>query len=183
MLPNRTTAVAAVASFVVLISLVLVSIVAAPGLVGGDDAFVVTSGSMSPEIQSGDVIVTQDVPAESIETGDVVTVRAEDGAASGYVTHRVVDIEVDDGDRYFQLQGDANPDPDPGYAVAEDIVGTTHLHIPYLGYMLLFASSDIGLFALVIVPGVLLVASGSWQLLREFGYLPLDDAVGAEGDE
>jgi len=166
-----------------LILLLLVSIIAMPGLVGGDDTYIVTSGSMSPTIDPGDVIVTQDVSSDEIETGDVVTFHDGSSADSGYITHRVVDIVDEDGERYFELQGDANDNPDEGLVPAEYAQGDLHWHIPYLGYLLLFARSSLGLLVLVIGPGLALVASGGWQLLREFGSLSDDEPPDLEVDE
>ncbi|WP_227015152.1 signal peptidase I [Natronorubrum aibiense] len=160
-----------------LILLLLVGIIAVPGLVGGDDTYIVTSGSMSPTIESGDVIVTQDVSPDEIETGDVVTFHDGSSDDSGYVTHRVVDVVEEDGERYFELKGDANDNPDEGLVPAEYAQGELHWHIPYLGHLLLFARSSLGLFVLVIGPGLALVASGSWQLLREFGYVDDGEAL------
>ncbi len=152
----------------------LVAIVAFPGLVGGDDTYIVTSGSMSPTIETGDVILTQDISADEIETGDIITFHDGNSDDSGYVTHRVVDIVDEDSERYFELQGDANNNPDEGLVPAEYAQGDLHWHIPYLGYLLLFARSSLGLLVLVIGPGLALVASGSWQLLRELGIVGTD---------
>ena len=169
---NAKTGLTVVVGAVIVALLVLVGIVAVPGLVGGDDAYVVTSGSMSPTIEAGDVIVTQDVSPDEIERGDVVTFHDGGSADTGYVTHRVVDIVEEDGDRFVELKGDANEEPDEGLVPAEYAQGDLHLHIPYLGHLLLFARSSLGLFVLVIAPGLALVGSGSWQLLRELGYVP-----------
>ena len=166
-----------------LILLLLVGIIAMPGLVGGDDTYIVTSGSMSPTIETGDVIVTQDISPGEIETGDVVTFHDGSSADSGYVTHRVVDIVDEDGERYFELQGDANDNPDEGLVPAEYAQGDLHWHIPYLGYLLLFARSSLGLLVLVIGPGLALVASGSWQLLRELGVVGTDSVPELEAAE
>jgi len=161
-----------VGGVLLLAMLVLVAVVTVPGLVGGDDAYIVTSNSMQPTISSGDVVVTKEMPVDQIETGDVVTFHAGDDPDHGYVTHRVVETRNENGQLYFKTKGDANEDPDQGYVPASAAAGVQHLHIPYLGYLLLFAQSTFGLVALVILPGVALVASGSMQLLREFGYAP-----------
>lgn len=145
----------------------VIAVVAVPELAGGDDAYIVTSDSMTPAIDSGDVVVTRDVPETAIETGDVVTVTDGSGGQEGYVTHRVVDIIEEDGDRYLQLQGDANDQPDEGLVPVEYVQGTLHQHIPLVGYLLLFARSTLGLAVLVILPGLALVAAGSRQLLAE----------------
>lgn len=172
MMPASKTLVWTAGFSILLLAFLLVGIVVAPGLVGGDDTFIVTSDSMSPTIESGDVIVTREVSPEEIESGDVVTFHDGSESNRGYVTHRVVDVVEEDGERYFQLQGDANDQPDEGLVPGENARGTLHLHVPYLGYLLLFARSDLGLFSFVILPGLVLVASGSWQLLDELGYTP-----------
>ncbi|WP_254864744.1 signal peptidase I [Halovivax gelatinilyticus] len=162
------------AGVVVAVLVGLVAIVAFPGLVGGDAAFFVTSGSMSPSIDSGDVLIVSESSPADVEVGDVVTVQTGDEPNPGYVTHRVVDVEVVDGEYYFQIQGDANPEPDPGYATADDVVGTSHLQIPYVGSLLVFARSGIGIAVLVVLPGLALLTSGCLALVRELSALGTD---------
>lgn len=175
------TALVAIGGIGILLLLALVGLVAFPGLVGGDATYIVTSDSMSPTIESGDVIITAATPPDEIESGDVVTFQADSEDDGGYVTHRVVDVVEEGGERYFETQGDANDEPDAGLVPAEYAQGTLHLHVPYLGYLLLFARSSLGLLVLVIGPGLVLVASGSLQLLREFGYVS-DDGLSALED-
>lgn len=170
MTPERATAVTALRALLalaILVILSLVAVVAFPGLVGGDDAFFVTSDSMQPAVESGDVVVTTATPPAAIRAGDVVTVRTEDAGEPSFVTHRVVDVEVQDGTHYFKLKGDANDEPDPGYARASDVVGTSHLHLPAVGHLFAFARSGPGLLTLVVLPGLGLALSGGWGLLRE----------------
>lgn len=69
------------------------------------------TGSMTPAIPSGSVAVIRQVPAVSVEPGDVVTV-ARPGRLP--ITHRVVAVEPHaDGAASLTLKGDANPGPDP----------------------------------------------------------------------
>ncbi|MDS0475078.1 signal peptidase I [Natrinema sp. 1APR25-10V2] len=182
---NARSVVYGVGGVLLLTMLVLVAVVTFPGVVGGDDAYIVTSDSMQPTISSGDVVVTTEVPADQIETGDVVTFHAGDDPDRGYITHRVIETREENGQLYFKTKGDANEDPDQGYVPASATAGVQHLHIPYLGYLLLFARSPLGLVALVVLPGVVLIASGCRQLLREFGYASvtgrvLDAILGSE---
>lgn len=156
-------------SAVIAVVLILVAIVAFPGLVGGDDAYIVTSNSMEPTIESGDIVVTKAISPGEIEPGDVVTFQASTTADRGYVTHRVVEIREENGERYVKTKGDANDDPDEGYVPVDAVQGVQHRYIPYFGYLLVFARSSVGLFVLVVGPGLVLVASGAYQLLQEFG--------------
>lgn len=71
---------------------------------------VVRTGSMSPAIPQGAVVVAMPVEAARIEVGDVVTVRLDD--ASPLITHRVVEISGTGTERELVLRGDANDTPD-----------------------------------------------------------------------
>ncbi|MBZ6495700.1 signal peptidase I [Natrinema longum] len=185
MTPRLTSVVYTAIGIALLALIALVAVVTVPGVVGGDDAYIVTSNSMQPTIKSGDVVITKAVSPEEIQTGDVVTFQADGNSDRGYVTHRVVEVREENGERYVKTKGDANANPDEGYVPATAAQGVQHAHIPYVGYLLVFARSSLGLFALVIVPGLALVASGVWQLLREFGYAPdrgrvLDGVLGTK---
>lgn len=69
------------------------------------------TGSMSPTIPTGSLAVVKQIPASSIEIGDVTTVSRDGGRLP--VTHRVVAVTPIGGDSYsLQMKGDANPSPD-----------------------------------------------------------------------
>ncbi|MBS9375580.1 hypothetical protein GON09_004597 [Rhodococcus sp. B50] len=77
------------------------------------------TGSMSPTIPQGSMSVVQRISADEIEVGDIVTVdRAEEELP---VTHRVIAVHPQRaGEALIEMQGDANPNPDPGpYRVTE----------------------------------------------------------------
>lgn len=72
--------------------------------------FVVMSGSMEPEIMTGDLIVATPTPVEALFVGDVATLISAHSDTP--VTHRIIDI-VPVGDGYdIRMQGDANEVPD-----------------------------------------------------------------------
>lgn len=137
----------------------------APGLVGGDYSFVVQSGSMSPAIMTGDLVVVERVDPATIVPGDVVTYITLDSAP---VTHRVVGVEeAPTGDIQFVTKGDANDisdDPVP----ANYVLGRVTLVIPYLGHLLLFGSTPFGFVTLVLaVPVTHYVLSTALKALRQ----------------
>lgn len=68
------------------------------------------TGSMSPAIPAGAAALVREVPAASVEVGDVVTV---DRPGKLPVTHRVVAIAGSGAERELTLRGDANPVDDP----------------------------------------------------------------------
>ena len=93
-------------------------------------AIAIATGSMSPNINVGDVVIikkTKDF--ESINPGDIIVYDYHDHL----IVHRLVNKLKVDGKYYFYTKGDANKDED-GYAVEEEmVIGTTNIRIPYLG--------------------------------------------------
>lgn len=111
------------------------------------------TGSMSPAIPAGAAALVREVPAASIEVGDVVTV---DRAGKLPVTHRVVAISGSGAERELTLRGDANPvdDPTPYHVSSVRIVlfavpgiATT---IAGLGHPLVLGGLTLGTTALVV---------------------------------
>ncbi len=108
---------------------------------------VVTSGSMSPTITTGSLVLARDTAATEVEVGDVVAVGLP---AGGRVMHRVVHV-VPAGDGSGQtvltLKGDANGTPDSQPYVVRR-VGEVRLHVPWLGYPITWLSTPLGLLGL-----------------------------------
>ncbi|WP_164775263.1 signal peptidase I [Nocardioides pantholopis] len=83
---------------------------------------IVVSGSMEPEIMTGDLVVATPVPIEEVEVGDVLSLHND--VSDRLVTHRVIEVaQHDDGSWHVRMQGDANDSPDAGeYVVTDDTV-------------------------------------------------------------
>ena len=95
-------------------------------------AVTIGSGSMSPEIRRGDVVIVQHLRGNDIDylvEGDVLVFKKADLI----IVHRLVRI-IDTGERrYFFTQGDANESED-GWALTEaDILGRTNIRIRWIG--------------------------------------------------
>jgi signal peptidase I len=87
----------------------------------------VTSGSMRPAIDVGDVVVAR--PQDEVwSVGDIVVFEPD--GSEGLVTHRVVEV-ADDGT--YTTRGDANVDADSTPLGADDIVGRAELVVPWVG--------------------------------------------------
>ena len=160
---NRRTLVNVLGISVLLAAVAPFLVIGVPQLAGASESYVVMSDSMSPTFESGDVILVEDVDPETVEEGDVITYADGSGERT---THRVVDVVEEDGELYFQTKGDANEDPDQGLVPA-DAVEARHVHtLPYIGHVVLFAGSRLGIVLLMIVPGTLLMVSEAWNLYR-----------------
>ena len=103
-------------------------IIAIPKLFGVEFRAVVT-GSMTPEIPVGSLVVIVPTKAEDIEIGNDITFIIPDGTA---VTHRV--IEIDREKNEFTTWGIANDKSAIEAANKyENILGVVRIHIPVLG--------------------------------------------------
>lgn len=159
--------VSAVLLGLILVVVLLFVVASVPQLAGADESYVVLSDSMSPAIEAGAVVFVSDVPADRIQSGDVITYRTGSGDATTPVTHRVVDVNEQEGGHSFVTRGDANEDPDPSPVPESGVIGQVSFHIPLIGYVVSFASSPAGIVTLVVIPAVLLVVLEVRDLLSE----------------
>ncbi len=117
-----------------LLSALLLSF-SALSIAGFVKARVVLTGSMSPAIKSGDMIIL--IPPKHIEPkiNDVIayTGKRFDGSSVGTFTHRILSGDLKNG---FVVKGDANRDPDVQRPKLEDISGVVVFVIPFLGTFL-----------------------------------------------
>jgi len=106
----------------------LILLIAVPKLFGVEFRAVLT-GSMTPEIPVGSLVVIVPTEAADIEIGDDITFVTQGDMV---VTHRVVDINRETNE--FTTWGIANDktavDAPNQY---ENIIGVVRLHIPFLG--------------------------------------------------
>lgn len=164
----------------ILATAVLVAVVApfivyaVPQVIGASHAYVVLSDSMSPAIHAGDVVVVGAAEPSEIEEGDVITFDRP-GGDEQLVTHRVVEVLQEDGQTKFRTKGDANEEADQQLVPASAVVGVVWFHIPVIGYVVQFGSSDLGTLLLVVVPAVLLILHEVYSLYT--------DAVAGQAEE
>jgi signal peptidase len=138
----------------------------------GYDRYVITSGSMSPAIEPGALVLEERVPTTSLQVGDVITYEPPAGRGpGGLVTHRIHSTGRDDrGVRTLRTKGDANAKPDPWrFVLDEPVQARVAMDIPYIGYAVA-ALGDRDVRVLAIGLPALLIAL--WQiaaLWRETG--------------
>ncbi|HSK69081.1 MAG TPA: signal peptidase I [Candidatus Limnocylindria bacterium] len=125
-------------------------------MVLGYSPLIVVSGSMSPAVEAGDLIVIG--RRDAYRPGDVVTFR--DGGS--LVTHRLVTLE----DGMAVTRGDANNTEDKPFPVS-DIVGGMALRVPGLGSTALFLRSRQGI--LLLLCAGMLALLGSHAMHRRKG--------------
>jgi len=133
----------------------------------GFKVLTVSSGSMSPALEKGDVVVMRPVAKKDIERGDIIVYSA---ASDAVISHRVVAIntinttlvdsktgESDTATTYqFVTRGDANPAPDGAPIDQSRVEGRVWFTVPFL-------SGDVGGLSLQWLFGsVAVVLAASW---------------------
>jgi signal peptidase len=118
---------------------------------------VVESGSMTPGIPVGSLVVAAPIDPAEIEVGNVVVF--DDPEADRQVTHRVVTVLDQEGGLYFETKGDANRRPDRAPVPAGNVRGVMRWHIPLLGRGLHSLAWPRGFIVLVAVPLTALLAN------------------------
>lgn len=94
----------------------------------------VTSDSMKPTFQRGDLLIIEgvDSPAD-IKENDIIVF--EYPGSNEPIVHRVVGMRVTgNGELQFITRGDANPSYNTEIVPPEDVIGKVVYWIPYLGY-------------------------------------------------
>jgi len=121
----------------------------------GYRAFTIKSGSMTPAIAVGEVVVDTSVSPLAVHPGEIITFR-DPALGQQLVTHRVVSMHRSGGRVLFVTKGDANVVTEHWNVLTSGHVGRELLVVPQLGRVLADVSSpgarvlEVALFALCI---------------------------------
>ncbi|MDY3208679.1 signal peptidase I [Clostridium baratii] len=96
----------------------------------------ILTGSMSPTINPGSLIIVKEMDGNEIKEGDIITFKGN--STSNLTTHRVVEVIENDNNIKFQTKGDANDVLDPMLIDGNLLVGKVILDIPYMGKVMSF---------------------------------------------
>ena len=96
----------------------------------------VLTGSMSPTINPGSLIVVKEIDDNEIKEGDIITFKGN--STSNLTTHRVVEVIEKDKNIKFQTKGDANDVLDPMLIDGSLLIGKVVFDIPYMGQVMSF---------------------------------------------
>lgn len=139
---------------------------AALPLIGGFTPTLIVSGSMSPRINTGDIILVGKAPATDLQPGSVVTF--DDPAHPGrLLTHRLV---AQNPDGTYRTKGDANHGADSTSVADDQVRGVAKVVVPAVGVPLTWARNGQWLPLALWVAGTSVAAA----YLRVYGHrLPL----------
>ncbi len=95
-------------------------------------ALTVLTGSMSPEIPVGSVVMVRPVDPATLAVGDIATYQVEPDREV-FITHRITEIHDGPKGLSFTFKGDANRGADLDRIPSEAVRGEVWFHVPYLG--------------------------------------------------
>jgi signal peptidase len=130
----RWTARLVLLAFALLVVGALAVVVVLPRATHGS-ALTVLTGSMTPGIPVGSVVVIRPVDPGTLQVGDVATYQAKPDKPD-YITHRIQRIDTSTTPTTptsFIFKGDANRGADIDPVSAKAIRGKVWFHVPYLG--------------------------------------------------
>ena len=117
---------------------------------------IVESGSMSPTIPIGSVVLVRAHPSYSVH--DVINFKRATDLEE--VTHRIIGISQVSGETVYTVQGDANNAPDQKPVLASEVIGSVWFSLPYVGYIIDFARKPIGFAIIIGIPAL-------WMILEQ----------------
>ena len=118
---------------------------------------IVLSGSMTPAMPVGSIIIVKPVEPDKVSVGDVITFWLPSDPEV-LVTHRVTEFaRLEDGSQAFKTKGDANEEADSYLVPAENVWGQALAAIPEIGNARDILRTPMGYFGLILIPGILLV--------------------------
>lgn len=125
------------------------------------NAYVVLTGSMVPEIDPRDVVVTKKIEGKDLKAGDIITFIPSDSRISNIiVTHRILNKYYDAvTNKYtYQTKGDANNTPDFTLAEDSNVIGKVIFKIPKVGYIQSILATRGGLIIIVLIPALVILS-------------------------
>jgi signal peptidase len=168
MVKNEIRKIIKITAVVIIVALAgLIFLTIAPEA-GGYKALVVTSGSMETAVPAGSIVFINNSGA--IQKNDIITFRMGPGPKL-LTTHRVVDIRETRGTVMYQTKGDAVKEPDIELVPAERVAGKVVFSVPFVGYPVAFAKTQMGVIMLVVIPAAIIVYEELKSIWREVAVL------------
>lgn len=127
----------------------------------------VKGDSMYPVIKNGDLIAINRKCESNYEVNDIISFIDSDRKI--IVTHQIVDIVNENGEYKYLTKGINNINIDGDYVLENEIIGKYEkVKVPFIGFIINFASTTIGYIILVVIPLGILLFIAIYKLIKEF---------------
>ncbi len=122
----------------------------------------IQSQTMNPTIRQGDLAIIKSIDTRLIKPGDIVAIKLTGQEQSKYqlpseIIRRIVKITRSNSTELFLTKGDGNPANDPFSVNPSAVSGKVIGSIPFLGFPILFFSSQQGIIFLIASAIILLI--------------------------
>ncbi len=142
-----------------LVVLVVITVTVLIGKIIGINVYVITSASMKPELNVGDVVMTMPYKFEDLKEGDIITFYNNSKLQTA--THRITAINRDS--KAFITKGDNNDFADGSPVLYGNVVGKVVVSVPSLGYVLMYISTIQGKLAVGAVLLIFIILLFLWM--------------------
>ncbi|UOX85210.1 signal peptidase I [Amycolatopsis sp. FBCC-B4732] len=150
---------------------VLLGLVAVLAVAGAVAVFVLRAGfapvlspSMEPGFAPGDLLITRQVDARSVDVGDVVVLPRPDAPAERYA-HRVVEVDRSQAEPRVRTKGDNNAAADPQrLRITSPTVPVVAGHVPWIGRVALLGQYGGVRVAVIVFAGLCLLVAAKRAL-------------------
>lgn len=105
-------------------TIIITALVVGTARISGIKILYVTSDSMKPSFQKGDLLIS--VPTKKLEVGNIVNFLYKRNVYS----HRIISIEAGEDTDLMHTKGDGNKDRDPDPVLEKEILGKIVFVIP-----------------------------------------------------
>ena len=130
--------------------------------------YTIVSASMTPKIKVYDVIIN--VRAKSpldIKVGDIITFKSTSAFTYDMtITHRVIDVQIVNGEYEYITKGDFNEIPDMAPAKYSNVIGIAKVKLPQLGRIQVFVASKYGWLLVVVIPALYIIIGDVLKLIK-----------------
>lgn len=156
-IPYRIIKAIIIIVMVTYVTFVVVQRVSGNKSIFGYRIFTVATGSMIPDYEINDVLAIKEVNSDELEVGDDITYLGKKLDVNGkIVTHRIINIKIEDGKKEFITKGVNSSAEDP--AITDDqIYGKVIGKIPVITTINHIIKNQYGFFFLIFLPIVSIV--------------------------
>lgn len=129
--------------------------------IAGYSIMSVLTNSMEDEYNVGDLILIKKTDVSELKEKDVITFYSPDPSIEGaIVTHRIIDITDENGQKLFETKGDNSPAADSYKVSASSIIGKVQGKVPFIGKATNFMQTNkTAFFLIIILPMLVIIAS------------------------
>ena len=115
----------------------------------GFKQYMVMTGSMEPTYNIGDLIIVKEVKEDELNVGDAITYSVGNGSET--VSHRIISITIENGEKQYQTKGDNNSSADPDLVNFNNIEGKIVFKISNLGIIISEITTGTGIALILVI--------------------------------